>query len=271
MNELAHILIRAKKDIYRYLSGSNLSRFLGHGYDFAELVEYRIGDDIRDISWISSAKRGEIYVKKMHEEKDLSIVCVAMVEGRMAVGNKYETLLQTVASMGYIAHYQHNLFGGYYTIKGALQRVEPSKSHQTVEYFVEQLYSQNPLGQSLEYQSVLEYLMEHLHSKALVVVVGDFLDDVDLARLAYKHEVIAIVVRSIDEEIPPYQSDVELIDPTTNQASSKILTPNAIKYYQKKLQQHDAKLTQHFNGHGIRFIKIYHPDEIVERLGKVLA
>ncbi len=271
MNPLSHILIRAKKDIYRYLSGSNLSRFLGHGYDFAELVEYRIGDDIRDISWISSAKRGEIYVKKMHEEKDLSIVCLAMIEGRMAVGNKYETLLQTVASIGYIAHYQHNLFGGYYSIDGVLQRVAPSKSHQTVEYFLEQLYSQNPLGQSLHYQETIEHLMEHLHPKSLIVLVGDFLDDVDLSLLAYKHEVIAIIVRSIDEEMPSYQSDVALIDPTTNQASSKILTPNAIKHYQKKLQQHDAKLTQHFNRHAIRFIKIYHPDEIVERLGKVLA
>lgn len=271
MNPLSHILIRAKKDIYRYLSGSNLSRFLGHGYDFAELVEYRIGDDIRDISWISSAKRGEIYVKKMHEEKDLSIVCVAMVEGRMVVGKKYETLLQTVASIGYLAHYQHDLFGGYCTIDGALHRIAPSKSYQTIEYFLEQLYSHNPLGQSLHYQETIEHLMEHLHPKSLIVLVGDFLDDVDLSLLAYKHEVIVIIVRSFDEEMPSYQSDVELIDPTTNQASSKVLTPNAIKHYQKKLQQHDAKLLKEFGVHRVRSIKIYHPDEIAEKLSKVLA
>jgi len=272
MNELSHILIRAQKDIYRYLSGSNLSNFLGHGYDFAELVEYNIGDDIRDISWINSAKRGEIYVKKMHEEKDLSIVVVAMMEGRMMVGDKLETLLQTTASIGYLANHQNELFSGAYTMdKSALALMPPSKSKEAMEHYIKELYNQQPLGESIEYQQVITQLMERLPQKALVCIIGDFLDDIDLSSLAYKHDVVALLIRDRAEENPQYQSNAQLIDPSTNQASSKILTPRAIKHYQKKLQEHDDKLFEHFGTHRIRYTKIFSTDEIIEKLSKVFA
>ncbi|MEA2028954.1 MAG: hypothetical protein U9N49_08260, partial [Campylobacterota bacterium] len=70
---------------------------------------------------------------------------------------------------------------------------------------------------------------------------------------------------------PAYESNVQLIDPTTNQASSKILTPRAIKHYQKKLQAHDATLFEHFGTHRIRYTKIFSADEIIEALSKVFT
>ncbi|MBN2824530.1 MAG: DUF58 domain-containing protein [Campylobacterales bacterium] len=271
MNELNHILIRANKDIYRYLSGSNVSNFLGHGYDFAELVEYNLGDDIRDISWINSAKRGEIYVKKMHEEKDLSIVCLAIMDGRMVVGEKFETMLQAAASIGYLAHYQNDLFSGLYNLKESLAITPPSKSHQAIEHFLKQLHNQQPLGTTVAYNHIIQQLMEQLHQKSLIVLVGDFLDEVDLSTLAYKHDVVALLIRDKQEEQPIYQSNVELIDPTTNEASHKMLTPRAIKHYQKRLLEHDAKLIEHFATHRIRYTKIFSPDEIVEKFSRVFA
>jgi uncharacterized protein (DUF58 family) len=272
MNELSHILIQAQKDIYRYLSGSNVSNFLGHGYDFAELVEYSYGDDIRDISWINSAKRGEIYVKKMHEEKDLNIVCVAMVDGRMVVGDKLEVLLQLSASIGYLAHYQNDLFSGAYTSnQSALTLMPPSKSKEAMEHYISELYTQEPLGSAIEYNQVVEALLERLPQKALICIIGDFLDEVDLSTLAYKHDVVALIIRDETEENPSYESGVQLIDPQTNEASTKILTPRAIKHYQKKLQEHDSQLIKHFHTHQIRFTKIYKRSEIIEKLSKVFA
>lgn len=272
MNELSHILIRAQKDIYRFLSGSNVSNFLGHGYDFAELVEYSYGDDIRDISWINSAKRGEIYVKKMHEEKDLHIVCVALNEGRMVVGNKFEIMLSLSASIGYLANHQNDLFSGMYTLNhGALSIMPPSKSKEAMEHYVKELSTQKPLGSAIEYNRVVEQLMGKIPQKALICIIGDFLDEVDLSSLAYRHDVVALIIRDRAEENPEYQSNVQLIDPTTNEVSSKIVTPRAIKHYQKRLREHDAKLMEHFATHRIRFAKVYSTNEVIEKLTKVFA
>jgi len=271
MNELTHILIRANKDIYRYLSGSNLSNFLGHGYDFAELAEYNLGDDIRDISWINSAKRGEIYVKKMHEEKDLSIVCLALIDGRMVIEHKFSTMLQLIASIGYLANYQNDLFSGIYTIGESLTTTPPTKSREAMEHYIGQLYHQKPLGKSVDYNQSIRELMEQLSQKSLIFIVGDFLDEVDLSFLAYKHDVVALMVRSHEEENPHYQSNVQLIDPNTNEASSKTLTLRAIRHYQAKLREHDARLIKQFQTYRIRYAKIYGADEIVEKLSQVFA
>ncbi|MBN2824867.1 MAG: DUF58 domain-containing protein [Campylobacterales bacterium] len=271
MNELSRILIRAKKDIYRYLSGSNVSRFLGHGYDFAELGEYRYGDDIRNISWIRSAQQREIYVKKKHEEKDLSIVCLTLVDGRMVVGNKFETLLQVVASIGYLAYYQKNLFTGFYTANEQLHMISPSKSIHATQHYLVELERHNLLGTSVSYQEAITQLMRGLPQKSLVVIVGDFLDEVELSSLSYRHDTVAIAVRAKEEEQPRIQSNVQLIDPTTLQSSNKLLTQRAIKHYQKRLHEHDMKLTEHFASHRIRHTTIYSPDEIIEKFSELFV
>jgi len=55
--------IKARQEVYTYLSGNHLSKLLGEGYDFSTLLEYQLGDDIRRIDWIASAKLQKPYVK----------------------------------------------------------------------------------------------------------------------------------------------------------------------------------------------------------------
>ncbi|HIP28726.1 MAG TPA: DUF58 domain-containing protein, partial [Sulfurovum sp.] len=50
--------LKAKQQVYTLLSGGNLSALRGEGYDFFELREYQVGDDIRKINWLVSAKLG---------------------------------------------------------------------------------------------------------------------------------------------------------------------------------------------------------------------
>ena len=47
--EFKLIEIKAKEQSYNLLSGNHLSKIYGEGYDFGELREYQIGDDIRNI------------------------------------------------------------------------------------------------------------------------------------------------------------------------------------------------------------------------------
>jgi len=53
----------------RAVAGIHLSRFRGHGTDFAELRPYRPGDRLRDLSWATSARLGEPWVTVRHSER----------------------------------------------------------------------------------------------------------------------------------------------------------------------------------------------------------
>jgi len=46
--------LKARHQVYTILSGNTLSKLYGEGYDFAELREYQMGDDIRKINWTRS-------------------------------------------------------------------------------------------------------------------------------------------------------------------------------------------------------------------------
>ncbi|HEX2167963.1 MAG TPA: DUF58 domain-containing protein [Longimicrobiales bacterium] len=53
----------------RTIAGVHLSRFRGHGTDFAELRPYQPGDRMRDLSWSTSARLGEPWVTVHHLER----------------------------------------------------------------------------------------------------------------------------------------------------------------------------------------------------------
>jgi len=56
---LKALQLKARHQVYTLLSGHNLSKLHGEGYDFSELREYQMGDDIRKINWMITAKLGK--------------------------------------------------------------------------------------------------------------------------------------------------------------------------------------------------------------------
>ncbi|MDD9205814.1 DUF58 domain-containing protein [Georgenia sp. 10Sc9-8] len=63
------------------LDGRHRSIFTGHGQDFDDQVEYRPGDDVKDIDWKSSARAGRPIIRRFVRESDLTVV-LAVDTGR---------------------------------------------------------------------------------------------------------------------------------------------------------------------------------------------
>src|SRR5512143_1122586 len=58
------------------LGGEYRSAFRGRGREFDQVVQYEWGDDVRDIDWNVTARRGEPYRKKFVEEREVSLLLV---------------------------------------------------------------------------------------------------------------------------------------------------------------------------------------------------
>lgn len=58
----------------RAVAGMHLAHFRGHGTDFAELRAYQPGDRLRDLSWATSARLGEPWVRVNHPERTGTVV-----------------------------------------------------------------------------------------------------------------------------------------------------------------------------------------------------
>ena len=54
-------------------AGKYHTAFKGRGMSFAEVREYRIGDDVRDIDWNVTARSRKPHIKVYEEERELKV------------------------------------------------------------------------------------------------------------------------------------------------------------------------------------------------------
>ena len=101
---LKKLLIKAKRSVFSEMIGNNPSVFQGEGYDFIELREYNMGDDIRHIDWNVTAKMRTPFIKVFREERELNVVVSTMLNGSVHFGStrlKQDLIAEIVAIVGF--------------------------------------------------------------------------------------------------------------------------------------------------------------------------
>ena len=268
---LKALQLKARHQVYTLLSGNNLSKLHGEGYDFSELREYQMGDDIRKINWTITAKLGKPYIKELHANRELSVVVAALMDGSLYFGTdneKQKKLTQTAALLSYAAQVNGDIFTGLgYTEKETLL-TPPTKQLFHVEHFSEKLFDSPLLGTDLDVEHALKDLFARIHKASLLFVLGDFLEEVDLSLLAQKHEVIAVIIRHREEDFPEKLGEVTLRDPKSSEQRETYFGRRTLLRYRSRLEENDTRLTEHFARYDIRSVKIY-TDE--GPLGKLMA
>jgi len=266
--------LKARHQVYTLLSGHNLSKLHGEGYDFSELREYQMGDDIRKINWTLTAKLGKPYIKELHANRELSVVVAALMDGSLYFGSKTnkmvnakQTKLTEVATiLGYAAQQNADLFTGIGYEQDHTNTTAPTKQLYHIEQFSKTLFEASLLGTKVDYNASIQDLFKRVHKPSLVFVIGDFLEEVDLSLLTQKHEVIAIIIRDRDEESPQKLGEVTLSSPQGNAKMDTYFGKKSIEKYLAKLKENDEKLIEHFSRYDIRFVKIFIDDEVVGKL-----
>ena len=271
---LKALQLKARHQVYTLLSGHNLSKLHGEGYDFAELREYQMGDDIRKINWTITAKLGKPHIKELHANRELSVVVCALMDGSLYFGSgnaKQEKLTEVATVLGFAAQHSGDLFTGLGYMEAQTYTTVPTKQVYHIEQFSKTLYESPLLHTTLEADYAIQDLFKRIHKPSLVFVLGDFLEEVDLSLLAQKHEVIAIIIRQQEEEYPKKLGEVSFNDPHNGETLDTYFGRNGIEKYVAKLKENDEKLMEHFSRYDIRSVKIFTEDEVVGKLMKLFT
>jgi len=270
MNQAVKTLqLKARHQVYTLLSGHSLSQLHGEGYDFSELREYHLGDDIRKINWTITAKLGKPYIKEFHANRELSVVICAFMDGSLYFGSgnsKQKKLTEVATLLGYATQQQADLFTGLCYTQKHTHFTPPTKQRYHIETFSKTLYETPLLGTSLDTHKAIQDLFSKIHTPSLLFVLSDFLTEVDLSILAQKHEVIAIILRDEEEESPKILGEVQLTNPQNHSQKERYFGKKSIQNYLAKRKVHDAKLIAHFSQYHIPYVKITTKDEVVGKL-----
>lgn len=261
--------LKARHQVYTLLSGHNLSKLHGEGYDFSELREYQMGDDIRKINWTITAKLGKPYIKELHANRELPVVVCALMDGSLYFGSgnaKQKKLTEVATLLGYAAQHNSDLFTGLRYTQNQIHATPPTKQLYHIEQFSKTLFEASLLNTVLDHSAAIQDLFKRVYKPSLVFILGDFLEDADLSLLAQKHEVIAIIIRDRGEEFPKNLGEVTLNDSRGGGKIDTYFGQKSIEQYLAKLKEHDEKMEEHFARYDIRSVKIFTEDEVVGKL-----
>jgi uncharacterized protein (DUF58 family) len=271
---LKTLLIKTKRQVFSEMIGNNPSLFHGEGYDFSELREYQVGDDIRKIDWTITAKLQKPYVKLFHEERELNVVAACVMGGSLYFGThriKQEVVAETAAIVGYSAAKNGDLFTGAVVNEKEVRTERPTKRLFGINRFVESVDEMPVLGVRGDYEEGMRQLFRRLKRRSVLFVIGDFLAQVDLGLLSKRHEVIAVIVRDRFEEHPVPLGQVHLVDPETGETLQTHFGQNSVAKYRAQIVASDKALFKHLHKHRIRFVKIYTDEDPFGKLVRLFG
>jgi len=181
--------LRSKRLVEGMLEGSHKSALRGMSTSFAQHRQYVPGDDLRHLDWKVFSRTDRFYIKQYEAETNLA--CNFLLDSSMsmffasesAAMSKFEYAATMAAALAYLLMKQKDAFG-LALFDDDLRTLLPAKSSGShFRLIINALQEAEPGGQT-DFSGVTLKVGPRLKRKGVVVLISDFLADLDEFALA---------------------------------------------------------------------------------------
>ena len=196
-------------------AGKYHTAFRGRGMSFAEVREYRVGDDVRDIDWNVTARSDRAHVKVYEEERELTMMLLVDVSPSRLFGSeeltKKNLITEIAATLAFSAAKNNDKVGCILFSDHIEKFIPPKKGRSHILMIRRELVSFTPQGRSTSISEALRYLVGVNKKRATTFLLSDLIDAPDdmpkledaLKIASSKHDIMAIrVYDKRDRELP---------------------------------------------------------------------
>lgn len=200
LKRVRRIEIKTRAMANSVFAGGYHSAFKGRGMSFAEVREYRAGDDVRDVDWNVTARLNRPYVKVFEEERELTVMLLVDVSGSHDFGTREKTVrelaAEVAASLAFSAIDAGDKIGMLLFADGVEKFIPPAKGRRHVLYLIRELLEFTPTGRHTNIGAALTYMTKAIKRRCVCFVLSDFIADThysDPLMLANRrHDVVAV-------------------------------------------------------------------------------
>lgn len=262
--QVRQIHLRTSRLVDDVLAGAYHSTFKGHGMEFEEVREYSPGDDVRAIDWNVTARRGQPYIKRYVEERELTVMLLVDLSASGLFGSvtklKTEIATELCAVLALSAIRNHDKVGLLLFTDRIEKFLPPQKGkHHVLRVIREVLYFQ-PQGRRTDIGQALEYLHRVSHRRTVSFLVSDFLATgyEKPLRLAHRrHDIIPISITDRREASLPRVGFLALQDLETGEHVLVDTTSAAVRAaYQRRRSTAVTQRQQLFQALGMDMVEI---------------
>jgi uncharacterized protein (DUF58 family) len=207
---LQQLQLRTRRAVEHLLAGEYRSVFKGRGMDFDEIRSYHAGDEVRSIDWNVTARTGRPHVKRYVEERELVVWLVVDVSASCRLSapgrTKLDALHEAAALVTFSAIRNHDRVGLLLWSDQVEAALRPRKGRQHALRLLSDLLAAEPRSRRSDPLPALGAILHMAQRRVLVLLLSDFLFDMDreqLAAVAFRHDLVGVAVNHPGEIKPP--------------------------------------------------------------------
>lgn len=153
----------------------------GEGREFESMRDYVRGDELRNISWTATARRGKLVTRQYQIERDQTIL-VALDAGRLMTGrieneSKFDSSIQATLSLMSAAMRGGDNIGIVVFGRRIRKFLPPKRGVEQQDAALEMLHDIEPEMIEPSYSRAFEFISGHLKKRAMVVILTDLVDE----------------------------------------------------------------------------------------------
>ncbi len=210
VKQIRQIEIHTKRLLSGLLIGDFSSARKGSGFEFDQIRDYQMGDDVRFIDWKSTARSSKLLVKQYIEERDRTVIIVVDVSSSSlfssAGESKFTSMSQVAAVLALVADYGKD-HASLVLFSDEVELVIPPKTgRKHIHSIMKHLFSHRLEKRKTDLSVVLKYLASIPSKDAVVFFVSDFIDsgyERFLQLAAKKYDFIALRCLDTNEQAFP--------------------------------------------------------------------
>jgi uncharacterized protein (DUF58 family) len=241
------------------LHGDYRTLFRGFGLDLADLREYQYHDDVRHIDWNVTARMQQPYVRTFNEEREVTAWFLLDLSPSLDFGSttalKRSVSAEFVAVLARLLTRHGNRVGALFYGEDVDTVIPARAGRRHVLHLMHRMVTREPQARARATDLGAFFMTagEMLKRRSLVFVVSDFVSrpgwDAALARLARRHEVIAVrLYDPLELELP----DLGLIVVQDAETGEQVLVDTHDARFRKRFAEAAARRETEVRGSMLR-------------------
>src|SRR5687767_3059385 len=214
LKKIRRLELKTRGMVEAAFAGHYRSVFKGRGMNFEEVREYQPGDEVRTIDWNVTARfgelRGDAYVKKFTEERELTVMLVVDVSASGNFGSvelsKRELAAEVACLFAFSAIRNNDKVGLLLFSDHVELFIAPKKGRAHTLRLIREVLFFEPKGKGTNPADALRYMNRIVHQRSVTFLLSDFQApdfSKELSVTSQRHDLIAVrIVDPREQELP---------------------------------------------------------------------
>jgi uncharacterized protein (DUF58 family) len=211
LKRVRRIEIKTRALTNNVFTGEYHSAFKGRGMSFAEVREYQVGDDVRDIDWNVTARFNRPYIKVFEEERELTVMLVVDISGSQDSGSRQRSMrelaTEIAATIAFSATKNNDKIGAIFFSDKIEAFIPPKKGRKHILYIIRQLLTLRASHRRTNVALPIQLLTQVQKRRCIAFLFSDFINAGDFSRPLLvanrRHDLVAVrLVDSLLERLP---------------------------------------------------------------------